>query len=233
MTSPDMRTRLLEVAGETFAEKGFRAATVREICTAAGANIASVSYYFTDKMGLYVEAVKHAHACRFNEPPPQWDESTPAAQKLYDFVHGMLRHLLDPTRPVWNAKLMIRELTQPTAACKAITEQYIRPMATVLQGILRELLPADAPVDRVQMCCFSVVGQCLFYRVQEPVAKELVGEAQYATFTVPRIAEHIARFTLAALGHEATFVPVTQESVAAAVAQRGAERAAAAKEHRA
>lgn len=219
MSVLDMRTKLLEVAGETFAEKGFRAATVREICTAAGANIASVSYYFTDKMGLYVEAVKHAHACRFNEPPPQWNAETPPAQKLYEFVHGMLTHLLDPTRPVWNAKLMMRELAEPTAACKAITEQYIRPMATVLQSVIREMLPAGAALEHIQLTCFSVVGQCLFYRMQEPVAKELVGEAQYATFTVERIAAHIARFTLAALGCPGTFDP------ACSAAKRSVEHA--------
>jgi AcrR family transcriptional regulator len=198
----DARTRLMESAGEIFAEKGFRAATVRDICSAAGANIAAVNYYFGDKMAMYVEAVKHAHACRFNEPPPSWNEGTPPEQKLFDFVQSMLTHLLDPTRPEWNAKLMMRELADPTEACKAITEQYIRPMALVLTGIVKELLPADASLEQVQMSCFSVVGQCLFYRVQAPVAKELIGEEAYAALTVERIAEHITRFTLAAFGRQ-------------------------------
>jgi hypothetical protein len=52
------------------------------------------------------------------------------------------------------------------------------------------------------MSCFSVVGQCLFYRVQAPVAKELIGEEAYAALTVERIAEHITRFTLAAFGRQ-------------------------------
>lgn len=201
-STDDPRTRILETAGEIFAEKGFRAATVRDICSAAGVNVAAINYYFGDKMGLYVEAVKHAHACRFNEPPPSWSEGTPVEQKLYDFVHGMLRHLLDPNRPAWNAKLMMRELAEPSEACKAITNQYIRPMAMVLQSIVTELLPDDTPPAHIMMSCFSVVGQCLFYRVQEPVAKELVGEEQYARLTVDVIAAHIAQFTLASFGRQ-------------------------------
>ena len=41
--------RLLEAAGEIFAEHGYRAATVRQICEKARANIAAVNYYFGDK----------------------------------------------------------------------------------------------------------------------------------------------------------------------------------------
>jgi AcrR family transcriptional regulator len=37
------RRHLLEAAAEVFAEIGFRAATVRQICERAGANIAAVN----------------------------------------------------------------------------------------------------------------------------------------------------------------------------------------------
>ncbi len=45
----EAKARLLHTAGEIFAEKGFHAATVREICQQAQVNIASVNYYFGDK----------------------------------------------------------------------------------------------------------------------------------------------------------------------------------------
>jgi AcrR family transcriptional regulator len=45
----DTATRVLNAAGLIFAEKGFKDATVREICSAAGVNLASVNYYFRDK----------------------------------------------------------------------------------------------------------------------------------------------------------------------------------------
>ena len=53
---PDDRTRerLINAAGEVFAEQGFHATTIRDICTKADANVAAVNYHFRDKMGLYV-----------------------------------------------------------------------------------------------------------------------------------------------------------------------------------
>ena len=52
------REKLIEAAGEVFAEVGFHNATVREICALAGTNIAAVNYYFGEKLGLYSEVLK-------------------------------------------------------------------------------------------------------------------------------------------------------------------------------
>ena len=42
MGTDDTRERIVQAAGEVFAERGFRGATIREICQKAGANLASV-----------------------------------------------------------------------------------------------------------------------------------------------------------------------------------------------
>ena len=52
------RTAILDAAKRLFAAKGFGAATVRDICTEAGANIALVSRYFGSKRGLYAEVCR-------------------------------------------------------------------------------------------------------------------------------------------------------------------------------
>jgi AcrR family transcriptional regulator len=49
----DARSRLVISALRLFAEKGYKAASTREICDAAGANISAIRYYFGDKASLY------------------------------------------------------------------------------------------------------------------------------------------------------------------------------------
>jgi AcrR family transcriptional regulator len=200
MSDDTTRRRLLESAGEVFASKGFDASTTREICQRAGANIAAVNYYFGDKQRLYAQCVHHAHCMRVEEVPlPEWAEGTPPEVKLRGFIHSMLERMLYTQRPAWHLELMLRELARPTEACAEVVEQYIRPMADTLSGILQEMRPDHSPEELFPVGC-SIVGQCLFYHVHGVIAERLIGAEAYQRLTIERLAEHIADFSLAALG---------------------------------
>jgi len=197
----DTRTRLLEAAGEVFAEKGFQAATVREICNRAGANLAAVNYYFGDKKRLYGEVVGYAHRGLSAQPVPHFAPGTPPTEKLRRFIEQSLVNLeQDEQCPQWGRRLMMREMAEPTEACVAVVDAFVRPRAEALQRILAELLPPETPEAQRHLIAFSIVGQCLFHRLHRPVAALLVGEELYHNFDAVRVADHIARFTLAALG---------------------------------
>jgi AcrR family transcriptional regulator len=201
MTMPDEpRTRLLEAAGQVFAEKGFEGATVREICKRAKLNIAAVNYYFRDKERLYIETVKQA-ACGLPETQRQaWPPNTPPAEKLRRFIRVMVEHLMDANKPAWHTRMMMHELANPTSACAELVRDYIAPTAGVLMEILGEILPPDMPRWKRFMTGFSIVSQCLYYVQNRPIAKLLVGEEDFAAFTRDHIAEHVTQFSLAALG---------------------------------
>jgi AcrR family transcriptional regulator len=200
MASDEPRQRLLEAAGEEFAEKGFKAATVKAITDRAGANIAAVNYYFRDKEGLYVEAVKAACCGQSREFPfPDWPPGTPPATKLADFIRAEVHHLVDSRSQPWHRQLMMQELARPTPACAELVRDVIRPRAEVIGGILAELLP-DVPRSKRTLIAHSIVGQCVFHRIAQPIVSLLVGEEEYRSYDADRLAEHITEFSLAALG---------------------------------
>lgn len=198
MTDPT-RQRVLEAAEAVFAAKGFKAASIREIAKKARANVAAINYYFGDKERLYIEAVKFAHrACVAGEPFPEWSPGTPPVERLRDFIRVVTARMLTPQSQD-SAQLMMREMAQPTAACVEVVQEYIRPMAHTLGGVLEELLP-KASEQEVFLVAFSIMGQCLFYRNHWAIASLLMGEEAFRQFDLERVANHIAAFTLRALG---------------------------------
>ena len=195
------KRRLLESAGQVFAAKGFEAGTVRDICAAAGVNLAAVNYHFGDKQRLYIEAVKRAHACRVESAPiPAWQPDTPPAVKLHDMIRTLLTRMLSTGGPTWHATLMLRELAQPTAACEELVGEYIRPHFQILLDIVGELVPSDTSREDRHRIAFSIVGQCLFYHLAAPIVRLLVPPDEYANYDPEHLTEHVARFSLAALG---------------------------------
>jgi TetR/AcrR family transcriptional regulator, regulator of cefoperazone and chloramphenicol sensitivity len=216
------RQRILEAAGGVFAQKGFDGATVRDICQAAGANVASVNYYFGDKQRLYLETVKWAHANRLRQVPlPTWPEGTPPEERLRDFVTAFLERLFYSAEQPWHCELMMRELAHPSEACAEVVRSFIREQFLVLQAILSELLPQGISETKRHLIAFGIVGQCLHYRIADPVIRLLVPAEEFATYQVQLLAEHITSWTLAALGRQpalaaARAMAANPESAAAA-----------------
>jgi AcrR family transcriptional regulator len=194
------RTRLLEAAETLFAERGFTATSVRDICKLAGANLAAINYHFGDKQRLYTETVKFAfRCCHEGEPFPDWPDGTPPEQKLRDFIRVMVRRMTTRHRPSAQ-QLMLREMVQPTEACVELVREYIRPIADRLFAIATEMLPELSPRTRF-LIGFSVVGQILHHKQNRAVIELLVGPDEFQYFDENLLAEHITRFSIAAIRH--------------------------------
>jgi AcrR family transcriptional regulator len=196
----DTKSRLLDAAGAIFAEKGYEAASVREICQRANANIAAVNYHFGEKRQLYVAAVREAQCAQTMQLKlPRWSAELTPEQRLHQYIRLMFETMLASDRPSWHLELMLRELARPTEACEAVVEDYIRPMAEQLKAILNDLTPGLTEDDRWPLG-FSIVGQILFYYVHQPIIRLLIGQAAYETLNVEALAAHVTRFSLAAMG---------------------------------
>src|SRR4051794_9345545 len=123
--------RLLATAGEVFAEKGYRAATVREIIRRAKANVAAVNYHFGDKAALYAAVFRLAAQERIQKYPVAAPPAgTTAEEKLGMFVRTLLSRVLSSGRPAWTWQIMMREMADPSGV-------------GVLDEMVRELIAPD------------------------------------------------------------------------------------------
>jgi AcrR family transcriptional regulator len=195
------KARLLEAAGEEFAEKGFDSARVRSICRRAGANLAAVNYHFGDKEQLYIAAVMEAHRCGTEMPEDSaWAEGTPA-RRLRCYIQFFLSNVMAMSRQEggWHRALMLREMLHPTAASETLVREAIRPRFRRLKAILGEVCP-DADELRLDAIASSIVGQCLHYKMAGAIIEKVIGPESYAALDLDYLTDHISGFSLAALG---------------------------------
>jgi len=215
--SEGTKNRLIKAAGEVFAERGFRSATVREICSRAGTPLGAMNYHFRDKRGLYAAVLEHSCRTAIEKYPPKLmlrDGETPA-EKLRSFVHIFLLRVSDKGVPVWHMKLMAQEISDPTDVLGQVVESSVRPLYRHLVSIISELLNEDKPPeaeerDEIFLCAMSIVGQCLHYHTGRRVIAALHPKS-FDPGDIERIADHITRFSLAGIrelaeGKSAAFI---------------------------
>jgi len=189
------RRRLLDAAGEVFAEKGFSSATVREICQKAQANIAAVNYHFGDKQKLYAAVFADLHCvAEASAAPPEPISGNPE-ERLRQFIRRFLKHHLDSGRPSWHGRLMAREMSEPTGTFESFVEDEVRPKVILLQSIVHDLV-GPLPPRVVAQCVASVVGQMLHYHYARSVLKRIGPVFADLDCDLEDLTHHITRFSL-------------------------------------
>jgi TetR/AcrR family transcriptional regulator, regulator of cefoperazone and chloramphenicol sensitivity len=147
------RSRLMEVAGRLFAEKGFDRTTSKEICAEAQANVAAINYHFGGIDRLYAEVVREA--CRRVLPKKHLEEmltkEAPARQVLKYVLGEKMRTLLGGEKSAWAPKVIIQEMAHPTEAVNLLVETELKPTADLMQRVVGDIMrlpPDDASVVR-------------------------------------------------------------------------------------
>jgi AcrR family transcriptional regulator len=195
------RERILAAAGRCFAERGFRAATVAEICRGARANIAAVNYHFGSKEALYREAWQSAHRATLEVFPPEGGVAPGASaeERLRGRIRGMLQRTL--SEEGLEFRIMGHEMANPTGLLEQVLQDAIGPLVDALEAIILELLGGSASADRLRACAASVIGPCLYVMRRQRMQKSLGQPAWFDAADLDTLVEHFTGYALAGLQH--------------------------------
>lgn len=191
------RERLLAAAREVFSQQGFQAATVREICRRAEANVAAVNYHFGGKDGLLAEALNFAPLKVLQQANAALDASP--RLRLQAFIHDFMHMLLDEQEASPQCQIMARELADPTPALDQIVRDAIAPLHVYLGKLISEVAGRRLGSAERRRMVGSILGQCLYYRNSQPVLQRMHPKLRYDRREINAIAAHIAACSLAGI----------------------------------
>ena len=176
---PDLRDRLLDAAVLEFAARGFAAARLREIATAADATPALLHYYFGGKEAL-LEAVIDTRLM------PVMAALRDAVAAAGDDPGALIRGFVRTTLRIafahpWLPQLWVREVLHEGGALRGFLHERVGPMLPL--AMVRRFAAAQAagrlnPRIDVRLLVPSLLGQTMFMAASAPIWREVlaVGE---------------------------------------------------------
>jgi len=202
--SSSTKTRLLAAAIEIFAEKGYRDATVADVCEAAGANIASVNYHFGSKENLFRHVLREAFMRSEKEFPLDGGlrPDTPGELRLHAFMAGMIRRNFDPGPAGDFNRIMIHQGTRESAPDELVMSEVGQLQGVILESIILQLVGKLSKTTLAQTK-LNIVALCVFPSLAHRLRSHL-----FPTEMSPvKLSAFIDRQHAFALAGIATFAP--------------------------
>ena len=170
----DTRSKLIEMAAQLFAAKGFAAVSVRELTVAAQVNVSAISYYFNGKEGLYravlkeqlepmVQALELAKARECSSP----------AERL-EFYASQIAHV-HLQRP-FLSHLISSEVNYPTGQGGSIIEDHVSQAHWFMETTLREgVANGDFRGDlNILYSAIALAGIMNFHFISKPLHQKFI-----------------------------------------------------------
>lgn len=197
------REQLIKHATRIFAAKGFAGAATREICDAAGANVAAIHYYFGDKEGLYRAVLMGpirevtGQFGRFDDPSIPFEQVI--RKVLGAFVDMALNddpHELDVTR------LHMRESLEPSAIFREVVAQSIVPQHNGLAALIAAHCGLKKPDVDIHQLTFAMFAMATDYCMSREFINMLAPQLLAQKHARERMVERLVGYCMALLEHE-------------------------------
>jgi TetR/AcrR family transcriptional regulator, regulator of cefoperazone and chloramphenicol sensitivity len=199
------RQRLLDESLRLFAQKGFAATSTREICGAAGLNVAAINYHFGGKDGLYREVL----AMPVREMSARWSgfdaPDLPLAQSLERVLAAFMPSSdadRDPQREAQMMRLHLREMVEPSDVYASLMSEFIRPQHAALSRLLARHLNADPADDAVQQLVFALVAMAQDYSMSCSLMQHLAPGLVSGPHPAPHVLPRLVRWACALVAAE-------------------------------
>jgi len=197
-TDVNTKDALLNAAIEVFADKGFDAATVRDICGKANANVAAVNYHYGGKDALYMAVLEVVF------PPSEDYEPIGTAgvdpeTRLKMYLRNLVREIYirgdDIVADRW--AIFLREMAKPSKNLDFIIQRQVQPRANELREIVIDVLGADTPDHVLAFTASSVWILLLDHLLTQPILDRLTPKRPAITEENMEIfIDHVLQFAL-------------------------------------
>ena len=199
MDGSDTKERIVEAAIGVFAARGFRDATVRDICAAAGVNVSMVNYHFDGKERLYAEVVRRLFSFALRDDVWRFADDVRSAatwrRAVRRFVEKFLGYMSVTEAPgVYTARIFRWEVTRPSSICQELQVTYGKLVYSGLERLLALALGDDRRA--IKLWSASIWSRMAIFALADdlwlqPFAPEGMSRAAWIAATADQICHDV------------------------------------------
>lgn len=217
--SDSTRLAMVEAAIEVFAEYGFNGASSRQLASAAGVNLALISYHFGGKEGLYLATFKHINTqfraitkpllaqlnteflkltARHNGKPSNsiiaaahTHQARVCVQMIETILHANIELLASEQTESW-AKLILREQQNPGEAFNILYSSTMSDVLSMLTKLIAFIQHKKVTDDCVKFSALSLLGQVQILRSARASVVKYMGWESISETEIEQLKQHIS-----------------------------------------
>lgn len=196
------RQQLIFHATRIFSSKGYAGASTREICKAAGVNLAAIRYYFGNKEGLYRAALTEPIHFIAEQLGNFADPALPFRQAIRQVLAPLLGLTQKDPYEQQVTRLHVRETLEPSAIFCDVVTTHILPLHNALVALLaRHCDLAEADTD-IHQLAFAIIALANDYCISREYMKLLAPEVLSRPGAEAIITDRLVDFSVALLASE-------------------------------
>ncbi|BCS89790.1 CerR family C-terminal domain-containing protein [Pseudodesulfovibrio sediminis] len=186
----ETRATLLETGARLFAQYGYSGVSMRTLATEAEVNLATVSYHFGGKAGLYEAIMQEIIEVR-DEIFPSYEEVQERLDKAGSdtakkalvvnwFVGQLVNTLLSDINYLWRAVIISREMAYPSELYPKLEREFFDPTLSALRILVKTVLPPDTPKENVLISSHCIIGIIIKFLECQSIITKRLGWTSYA-----------------------------------------------------
>lgn len=158
------KAKIIETAGQLFAENGYAETTSKQICEAANTNITSVNYHFGSREGLYEAVIARVQEYMFNSEfllnlaklplPPK--------EKLLLFIDTIINVDLES----WQIKFWARETVAPSSKWEQKMREDALPKMDAIVRIVSDMTGIPVGEPELGVCMHNTMAPIMLLLVK-------------------------------------------------------------------
>lgn len=155
--SEKTRARIIDAAGELFAERGVNGVTVRDIAAKAETQISALNYHFRGKDALHREVLLEAsRRTSFSEEDQQQLLQLAPEDALYVIISETLKLYRSQPTTNWENALLTRECHNAGPVFTEIAQSHFRPQTDFVAEIVARAVDKTAADPQVRFAVISL-----------------------------------------------------------------------------